>query len=379
MSEHFRRVGLLIPGVFGMTGSATALGLGLMRSGSRPEEFGITSGPAFAGVDLPGASEIVLGGWEVSHSSYLEAFAAHEAVSWREHDLDTSAMSPPFEGVRGPLDFEAPPVSPSRFCESLGDGAEVVGRDIRAFKSHYGLTDVVVVYCGSPSRPGGTDESVPALNLDRPASASLMYAYGALLGDAHFIDFTPSDALEYRELHGLFADSGLRIAGRDGSTGQTLLKLHLAEVFFRRGMLIDSWFSTNLIGNHDGFVLSHPQFSQRKIEDKLSGLSAYGPKEHAVDIHFLPSWGDRKESWDAVELRGWMGTAASLRLNWRGVDSFLAAPLILDLCRLIVSLPGSKKGLVTEFGYFFKRPIGVENLSQSELWTSLLSLFPNQA
>ena len=87
----------------------------------------------------------------------------------------------------------------------------------------------------------------------------------------------------------------------------------------------------------------------------------------------MRSWGDNKESWDAAEFKSWGEEhPISLRINWRGPDSFLAAPMVLDLARLIMEPTSSVPGLQKHLGFFFKRPLGMEGSLLSESWLKLV-------
>jgi myo-inositol-1-phosphate synthase len=49
----------------------------------------------------------------------------------------------------------------------------------------------------------------------------------------------------------------------------------------------------------------------------------------------------------------------SLRLNLQARDSILAAPLVIDPARWMVSLQmAGRSGLVPELGFYFKKPLG---------------------
>lgn len=188
------------------------------------------------------------------------------------------------------------------------------------------------------------------------------------------MDFTPSRTLEFRDLWRHAETQNVQIAGRDGSTGQTMLKVTLAEMFARRGIRVNAWYSTNLIGNRDGLVLSNPEYAAPKLADKTDALRASA--FHHVSIEYCPPWGDAKEAWDAVECSSWLGAPLSIRINWRGHDSQLAGALILDLVRLVDrGATLGHKGFRPQLGFFFKRPFLREETTISERWTELLATY----
>ena len=156
-----------------------------------------------------------------------------------------------------------------------------------------------------------------------------------------------------------------------------MLKETFAELFERRGLILESWYSTNLLGNNDGLVLTTPGYGDAKMADKMDVLPL-GSDRNIVDIRYLPYWGDRKESWDAAEGRSWLGGSVSARINWRASDSELAAPLIIDLTRLLSGGP-RQTGFRPELGFFFKRPFDRENVPLSARWDELVATFGSRS
>ena len=78
-------------------------------------------------------------------------------------------------------------------------------------------------------------------------------------------------------------------------------------------------------------------------------------------IDYVPSLGDWKTAWDHVHFEGFLGTRMTLEFTWRGADSALAAPLVLDLVRLLdLAKRRELSGLVEGLACFFKTPLGTE-------------------
>jgi myo-inositol-1-phosphate synthase len=92
-----------------------------------------------------------------------------------------------------------------------------------------------------------------------------------------------------------------------------------------------------------------------------------------VRIDYLPDRDDSKEAWDSVRLDGWLGSRVRLHVTWEGEDSFLAAPLLLDLIRLLdlSSRRDDPAGLASYLAPFFKNPMGVPRTSW---WSQLDTL-----
>jgi myo-inositol-1-phosphate synthase len=364
----------MLVGCFGMTASAVVAGT-QASAGTDRDLFGVCSHPAFNSIRFASCSDVVFGGWDYRAAEFSAELSRYSHLPPRIVEGCRGLDIPAFKGIETALDY--PSESLGRFVRrpsTVEEGAEEVAQDIQEFRRSTGCNVVVVVYLGSPSRR----PSSPDLASARVATGSdevpsgVIYAMGAITAGAHFVDFTPSYTLEYRSLWDLAATHGVQLAGRDGSTGQTMLKSHLAELLEWRGLLLDAWYSTNLIGNRDGLVLSQPEYRDAKLRDKMDALRL-DRDSNRISIDYLPLWGDRKEAWDAVECRTWFDTPLSIRINWRGSDSELAAPMILDLVRFMALGEGlGLKGFQPQLGFFFKRPFEREATSLSSRWRELL-------
>jgi myo-inositol-1-phosphate synthase len=295
----------------------------------------------------------------------------------------------PRPGVMTNLDVQ----SEANICRietaSADETLKILETDILRHRESSGARQSIVIYLGSPhaTRPASKDGSrsllpttwADALTRYVDLPSSLLYGLAATRTGSHFVDFTPGVALEAPLLHASAEEAGTQLAGRDGSTGQTYLKHWIAEALHIRGIDIAAWYSTNVIGNHDGYVLSMPDHSVVKMSDKRDGLSAilgHEVSDHYINIDYVPTWGDRKESWDAVLAKGWFDSAIDLRINWRGTDSLLASVLLFDIVRLL-EYGGrlGRKGLRSELGIFFKRPLGREGVPPSHLYDELITSF----
>ena len=123
-----------------------------------------------------------------------------------------------------------------------------------------------------------------------------------------------------------------------------------------------SWVGHNIFGNLDGKVLDDPRNKAAKVKSKdhlLASILGYPPQTH-VSIEYIASLGDWKTAWDHVHFRGFLGTPMTLQFTWQGCDSILAAPLVLDLIRLVERAHrGGERGALTWLACFFKSPLGV--------------------
>jgi myo-inositol-1-phosphate synthase len=364
------RVGLLVIGYAGSTASSLLGTIALLRMGvlqwpkipsSLPVTWDSTAGLA---------RDFVYGGWDFTDAPLLEILAAHDLIPRGLRDQIPAAGVEPvrLRAVATRLDFRYTDTADDWSDMDVGHAASAVGEEIAAFRQEQRCDQLIVLYLGSPARPAS-----PALSevsrwsdlLARPTNtvpANLLYAVAALVAGAHFVDFTPSEALTCPAVLARSFEARLQLAGRDGSTGQTMMKAAVASMMLARGFRLRSWFSSNHLGNHDGLVLADQEFAWLKMADKKRFLSERIPDsefDHVVSIDFLRSKGDRKESFDSVVAEDIFGQEIRVRINWEAWDSALAVPMLLDLIRLI-SLGDhfGFHGVQGQLGFFFKSPIG---------------------
>jgi myo-inositol-1-phosphate synthase len=155
---------------------------------------------------------------------------------------------------------------------------------------------------------------------------------------------------------------GVPHTGCDGKTGETLLKSVLAPMFAARNLDVMSWVGHNIFGNMDGRVLDDPRNKATKVRSKdhlLGSILGYAPQTH-VSIEYIKSLGDWKTAWDHVHFRGFLGTPMTFQFVWQGCDSILAAPLVIDLVRLVERAQrAGERGSLPWLACFFKSPLGV--------------------
>jgi myo-inositol-1-phosphate synthase len=350
-----------------------------------------TSQGPLAGLDLISLKDLRFCGWDYREDDLASTIATYGDLpplsSATQRKLRAVRPRP---GLRTALDIPEEKDCLNSFSPSdLGDALDQLQTDILSERQLAGADTSVVIYLGSPHstklnstfrnaalRPVTWHEAADSYPV---LPASLVYGLAAVRTGSHFVDFTPGVALESPLLCKAAEDVGVQLAGRDGSTGQTYLKHWLAEALLVRGIIVKGWYSTNVIGNHDGYVLSMSDHAAVKLADKRDGLEAilgYRVPDHHVSIDYVPGWGDRKESWDAISAEGWLGSKIELRVNWRGTDSLLAVPILIDIIRLIEY--GARYGLAgfrPELGFFFKRPLGREGCPPSSLYTEMVSSY----
>jgi myo-inositol-1-phosphate synthase len=341
----------------------------------------VTATEPLAGLDLVDFSDIVVGGHDIR--------AGRLADEARRMWTDSRAIAP--ELLDGAAAFFAgvePRLRPGTVVASgdtirgLADASvaavvetprqaiDRVRSDIEAFRRAEGLEHVVVVNVASteppPARPIPHEFAAVEPLLDTaetcPLPASSLYFLAAAEAGASFINFTPSTGGTPACLQRVAVERGIAHAGCDGKTGETLLKSVLAPMFAARNLQVMSWVGHNIFGNMDGKVLDDPRNKAAKVKSKdhlLAAILGYPPQTH-VSIEYIESLGDWKTAWDHIHFRGFLGTPMTMQFTWQGCDSILAAPLVLDLVRLVDrARRGGEHGVIEWLACFFKSPLNV--------------------
>jgi myo-inositol-1-phosphate synthase len=377
-----RRVGLWLIGAFGGVGSTATLGLSALARGLTDTTALTTALPMFQGADLDAFGSFAVGGHDIRKGSFGQAVRElHE----RSGVFDAATMS----ACQGDLEVWSANVRPgtiqqtgatiagladlpeAKKSEAPRDSIQRFQKDLREFKERNKLEQVVVVNVASTEPPFELDERHATLakldaalgeNKSPVLPASTVYAYAALDFGFPYVNFTPSLGAGVPALEELAVKRKASVCGKDGKTGETMLKSVLAPMFADRNLKIMSWVGHNIFGNRDGIVLNDPanKASKMKSKDQLIGqITGYKPQT-LVSIEYVESLDDWKTAWDHIHFKGFLGTKMILQFIWQGCDSLLAAPFVLDLARLsLLAQRRGEHGVLRHTAAFFKSPMGV--------------------
>ena len=331
-------------------------------------------------VPLASLSDLVFGCWDVYPQNAYQA--ARYAEVLKEKDIDPvreeleqivpmRAAFDPNYAKRLAGDHVKTGLSRWQMVEALRD-------DIRRFKAEHDCARLVVLWAASTEIYVPVDASVHDHLADLEAAMkrddrsrvapSMCYAYAALSEGAPFIMGAPNTTVDIPAMWELAERMRMPIAGKDFKTGQTLVKSGFAPIISTRCLGLSGWFSTNILGNRDGLVLDEPENFHTKEVSKLSTLETildadsqpelYQDYYHKVRINYYPPRKDNKESWDNIDIFGWMGYPMQIKINFLCRDSILAAPVCLDLCLLIdLAARAGRYGIQHFLSFFLKSPM----------------------
>jgi myo-inositol-1-phosphate synthase len=361
------RIGVWLVGARGSVATTAVIGAAALRSGLAGPTGCVTELPDFEDAGLPAVGDLVFGGHDLAETTLpkrAERLAKSGVVPDRLPELLREDLLA--------ADAEILPGIGGQDGQDGQDGkaqVETVAADIAAFRARCALDRVVVINVASTEPPCAAHpahDSLPALAaaLDSGASvlpSSSLYAYAALSAGCAYVDFTPSTGARLPAIDELARTRGLPYAGSDGKTGETLLRSVLAPMFAKRGLRVRSWSGTNLLGGGDGATLGDPAAAASKNASKqrVLGETLGYPIEGEVHIDNVGELGDWKTAWDHILFDGFLGVRMAMQFTWQGCDSALAAPLVLDLARLMARAHETgRSGPVAELAFFFKDPIG---------------------
>ncbi|MFG2648722.1 inositol-3-phosphate synthase [Streptomyces sp. NPDC048436] len=357
--------GVWLIGARGSVATTAVAGCAAVAAGLHPPTGMVTETEPFAECGLPTLSSLVFGGHDVLECPLPKRAEQLAAGGVLPHGVPSAVgaeLAAADAEIRtgGPRAGEGDDRSDEELIESFA-------ADLRDFVRRRGLARAVVVNVASTEPlPGEGEGRLPA---------SSLYAAAALRAGCPYVNFTPSVGLHHPALASAAAASGLPYAGRDGKTGQTLLRSVLGPMFAQRALAVRAWSGTNLLGGGDGAALADPAAAAAKNAGKervLADTLGSAP-EGEVHIDDVPSLGDWKTAWDHIAFDGFLGARMVLQTTWQGCDSALAAPLILDLARLMArSHELGLCGPLGELGFYFKDPDDGSSSALAEQYESLL-------
>jgi myo-inositol-1-phosphate synthase len=346
-------------------------------------------------VPIADLNDIVFGGWDVYTDNVYES-AMNAKV------LETGLLN----SVKAELEKVVPMTAAfdRNYAKNLTathvktgtryELAQAVMKDIQDFKAANNCSRIVVIWCGSTEiyyEVSDIHQSLAKFEQalkddDKLISPSMIYAYAALKLGIPYVNGAPNLTVDTPALIELAKLTETPIAGKDFKTGQTLMKTILAPGLAARSLGVSGWFSTNILGNRDGLVLDDPDNFKTKEVSKLGVLEdilkpeanpeLYGDLYHKIRINYYPPHGDNKESWDNIDIFGWLGYKMQIKINFLCRDSILAAPVALDLALFIdLAKRANMSGIQEWLSFYLKSPQTAPGLpAENDIFKQLMKL-----
>ncbi len=366
-------LGVVFVGLNGAVTSTIVAGVALMKKGLSPRNGMLTDGPLAKMLDVVPLEKLVFAGWDLRADSVYDAALSHGVVP--KHMLDQVKEElvaiKPWPGVVSAKFLHSMAGKHLVGADTFRDEIKILSDNIAAFKKQHNLERVVMVNLASTEKfteLSDVHKTISAFEAglnasDARISPSMKYLYVACKMNCSHVNFTPSLS-KIPALEQLSETSGIPICGEDGKTGQTMMKTVLAPAFAIREFKVEGWYSTNILGNNDGLVLNDPESNKTKVQSKIGVIDdilGYKVPNHQVHIHYYPPRGDAKEAWDNIDIEGFLGERMQIKLNFLCKDSILAAPLVIDLFRLMdVAHRNGDTGIQRQMSLFFKSPYATD-------------------
>ncbi|CAG6391280.1 inositol-3-phosphate synthase [Streptomyces cocklensis] len=362
-TAHGPRLGVWIIGARGSVATTVVVGAAAVAAGLAPPVGCVTELPDFRAAGLTPVGDLVFGGCDITGVPLAKRAEQLVAAGVLPADLPVAvgkALAAADREIRPGVGVAAGSQAPQ---------AAAIAGQLADFRERHGLDCVVVVNLSSTAPQPAPHPAFADLAALRTALAGpdpvlpphALYAYAALGSGCGYVDFTPSGAMRLPALDELARSIGVPYTGNDGKTGETLVRSALAPMFAHRALRVRAWSGTNLLGGGDGATLADPSAAASKTASKARSLAELlpDPVEGEVHIDEVPSLGDWKTAWDHIAFDGFLGVRMTMQFTWQGCDSALAAPLVLDLVRLMGrAMACGASGVQPQFAFFFKDPMG---------------------
>ena len=369
VTQAHRKLGVAVVGLGGAVATTAVAGIEVIKGGANRLE-----GLPLAEMSVPGLvdyRDLVFGGWDLDGSDLASAAAHHKVLSDAQLKDTGEALSVirPYAAIGSGAWCKG--VTGRNAVETSGHRAavEAIAKDLERFRRDSGADGIVMIILASTERMVRDGEALHsveaferALDADDPAiGPAMLYAYAAIESGVPYGNFTPSVAADAPALKELARKRGVPVAGKDGKTGQTMMKTVLAPALRSRSLHVDGWFSTNILGNRDGEALRDPDSLASKLDTKgnvLDQILGYHVEDHVVDIRYYRPRGDDKEAWDNIDISGFLGHRMQIKVNFLCKDSVLAAPLALEIARVLdLAAQRGDGGVQEQLSLFFKAPM----------------------
>jgi myo-inositol-1-phosphate synthase len=352
---------LAVAGLSGSVGTTLAAGLAAIQGGGPPRSLltelpwplGCAEGRSLASrLDLAPLSTLGVTGWDLDTRPLAESVREKDILPHELLDAVTPRLKDlvPWPAISSPR---------AEFLDRAREELETLiasGRDVV-------MVDLLPA-AATPPQSWDLDvaELEKALFDDYPGvTPSMAFAWLAFSTGVPYLNFTPNVTVELPALRELARRRKTPFCGKDGKTGQTLMKTALAPMLALRGLTVEGWISANYLGNADGQNLADPENAAEKLQNKkkvLEQILGYEVPSHIVDIRHYRPRGDFKEAWDNIDFSGFCGVPMQLKVNFLCGDSVLAAPVVIDAARLLDrAAKAGASGPQAQLSLFFKRPL----------------------
>ncbi|MFQ6053311.1 MAG: inositol-3-phosphate synthase [Candidatus Bathyarchaeia archaeon] len=301
--------------------------------------------------EIPGLMHVNFGGYYIDDIRFVAAFDVNILKIGR--DISEAIFADPNCCARF---SDVPPLGVEVLPGPVSDG--VASHMVEPF--HVEGTEPVDV--AEALRESGAEMLVNFLPVGS-AEGTRLYAQAALDAGCAFVNCIPEFIASDEGWAGRFEGAGLPVAGDDvkSQVGATILHRALAELFYDRGVHIDSTYQLNIGGNTDFQNMTVEERLRTKRVSKTEAVKSLIPYDVPTRIgpsDYVPFLGDTKICYIRISGQGFGNLPIRLSAKLEVNDSPNSGGVVIDVVRAVkLALDRGVSGpLISISSYAFKHP-----------------------
>jgi myo-inositol-1-phosphate synthase len=302
--------------------------------------------------EIPGLMHVNFGGYFIEDIKFVAAFEVNSLKIGR--DISEAIFAEPNLCVRF---ADVPPTGVDVLPGPISDG--VAPHMVDAFKVGENHEPVNVTEVLRESRADMLINYLPVGS----AEGTKLYAEAALEAGCAFVNCIPEFVASVPEWGKTFEEAGLPVAGDDikSQVGATILHRAMAELFYFRGVHIDSTYQLNIGGNTDFLNMTVENRLKTKRVSKTKAVTSLIPYDVPTRIgpsDYVPFLEDHKICYIRVNGHGFGNLPITLDAKLTVNDSPNSGGVVIDVIRAVkLALDRGISGPLTGISsYAFKHP-----------------------
>lgn len=314
--------------------------------------------------EIPGLMHVNFGGYYIEDIEFVAAFEVNNLKIGK--DISEAIFTEPNLCVKF---AEVPPTRVEVLPGPVSDGVAPHMKEPFHVSDDYEAVDVTEAL-----KQSGADMLINYLPVGS-AKGTELYAESALDAGCAFINCIPEFIASVPHWIGRFEKAGLPVAGDDikSQVGATILHRALVELFYERGVHIDSTYQLNIGGNTD--------FQNMTVEDRLktkriskteavTSLIPYNVPTRIGPSDYVPFLKDKKICYIRVNGHGFGNLPITLDAKLLVNDSPNSGGVVIDVIRAVkIALDRNISGPLTSISsYAFKHPPVQVNDEEARRW-----------
>lgn len=302
--------------------------------------------------EIPGLMHVNFGGYYIDDIEFVAAFEVNSLKIGRDISEAISIDS----NICAKFS-DVPPTGVKVLPGPISDG--VAQHMVEAFHVDMGLETVDVAETLKQSEADMLINYLPVGS----AEGTRLYAQASLTAGCAFVNCIPEFIASVPEWAERFRKTGLPVAGDDikSQVGATILHRAMAELFYDRGVHIDSTYQLNIGGNTDFLNMTVENRLQTKRISKTEAVTSLIPYKVPTRIgpsDYVPFLGDHKICYIRVNGQGFGNLPITLDAKLTVNDSPNSGGVVIDVIRAVkIALDRGVSGPLTGISsYAFKHP-----------------------